>query len=87
MASTDSPAMSNDLLEQHPSQNPSQLNLLLAPYTGGTMTSRQLSCATRLAFREILVELGKRNLALPGVSAERTPAQDSLLDRALRGGE
>ncbi|WP_198161345.1 hypothetical protein [Variovorax sp. WDL1] len=75
--------MSNESQEPHPSQ----LDLLLAQYAGGTMTSRELSCATGLAFGEILVELGKRNLALPRVSAERTPAQDSLLERALRDGE
>ncbi|MDN8617997.1 hypothetical protein [Variovorax ginsengisoli] len=79
--------MANELLEPHPSQNPSPLDLLVARYAGGTMTSRELSSATGLTFGEILVELGKRNLALPRVSAERTPAQDSLLERALRGGE
>ena len=86
MASTESPVMANDLGE-HPSQNSSQLDLLLAQYAGGTLTSRELSHATGLAFGEILVELGKRNLPLPRVCAERTPAQDSLLERALRGGE
>lgn len=71
--------MSNELLKQQPSQNPS------AQYAGGTLTWRELSCLTGLAFGEILVELGKRNLALPHVSPKRTPAQDSFLERALRG--
>jgi len=61
------------------------LDLLLARYAGGSLTSRELSCVRGLAFGEILVELGKRNLALPRVSPKRTPALDSLLERALRG--
>jgi hypothetical protein len=78
--------MANDLGD-HSSQNPSQLDLLLAQYAGGTLTSRELWCATGLAFGEILLELGKRGLALPRVSPKRPPAQDSFLERALRGAE
>jgi hypothetical protein len=76
--------MANELVE-HPSQNP--FDLLLARYAGGTMNWRELSCATGRAFGEVLVELGRRNLALPRVSPKRTPGQDSLLERALRGAE
>lgn len=79
--------MSYELLEPQPSESPSKLDMLLARYASGTMTWRELAGATGLAFGEILVELGKRNLALPRVSAQRTPAQDSLLERALRGSE
>ena len=79
--------MSNESLEPQPMPNPSQLDLLLAQYAGGTATSRDVSCATGLSFGEILVELGKRGLALPRVAPQRAPAQDSLLERALRGAE
>lgn len=78
--------MSNELPEPQPVSNPSQLDQLLAQYAGGTVTSRELSCATGLSVGEILVELGKRDLALPRVAPQRTPAQDALLERALRSG-
>lgn len=63
--------------EPQPSESPSKLDMLLARYASGTMTSRELAGATGLAFGEILVELGKRNLALPRVSAQRTAAHGS----------
>jgi len=45
--------MSNEL----PGPKGPQLDLLLEQYAGGTLTSRELSGATGLAFGEILVEL------------------------------
>ena len=79
--------MSNDLPGASGPQSVLALDLLLARYAGGNLTSRELSCAAGLAFGQILVELGKRYLALPRVSPQRTAAQDSVLERALRGAE
>ena len=64
-----------------------QLDQLLALYSEGALSWRALSDSTDLAYGEVLVELGKRNLALPRVSPERRPEQDALFERALRGGE
>lgn len=58
---------------------------LLELYSGGVLGWRQFRCSTGLAFGEVLVELGKRGLALPRVTPERRPEQDALLERALGG--
>lgn len=67
------------------SQNRLQLELLLGSYAKGTLTWAELSRATGLAYGEVLVELGRRGLALPRVSPKRRPEQDALFERALRG--
>ena len=64
-----------------------QLDQPLALYSEGALSWRELSDSTGLAYGEVLVELGKRKLALPRVSPERRPEQDALFERALRGGE
>lgn len=69
------------------SQNRLQVELLLGLYAKGTLTWRELSRSTGLAYGEVLIELGKRGLALPRVSPKRRPEQDALFERALRGGE
>ena len=68
------------------SQNRLQLELLLGLYAKGTLTWRELSRSTGLAYGEVLIELGKRGLALPRVSPKRRPEQDALFERALSGG-
>ncbi|MFZ3120499.1 MAG: type II toxin-antitoxin system prevent-host-death family antitoxin [Variovorax sp.] len=69
------------------SQNSLQLELLLGLYAKGSVTWRELSRSTGLAYGEVLVELGRRGLSLPRVSPKRRPEQDALFERALRGGE
>lgn len=69
------------------SQNSLQLELLLGLYAKGSVTWRELSRSTGLAYGEVLVELGKRGLSLPLVAPKRRPEQEALFERALRGGE
>jgi hypothetical protein len=64
-----------------------QLALRLELYAKGSLTWRELSRSTGLAYGEILIELGKHGLALPRVAPKRRPAQDALFERALRGDE
>lgn len=68
------------------SRNRLQLDELLTLFANGKLTWRELSRSTDLAYGEVLVELGKRGLALPRVSPKRRPEQDALFERALRGG-
>lgn len=66
-------------------QNRLQLELLLGLYAKGSLTWRELSRSTGLAYGEVLVELGRRGLALPRVRPKRRPEQDALFERMLRG--
>ena len=63
------------------------LDKLIELYAAGSMTGAELESTTGLAFGEVLVELGKRGLALPRVSPDRRPDQDALFERAVGGGE
>jgi hypothetical protein len=69
------------------SQNRPPIDQVLASYAAGALSWREISDSTGLAYGEVLVELGKRNLALPRVFPESRPVQDALFERALRGGE
>ncbi|SCK11243.1 hypothetical protein VAR608DRAFT_0558 [Variovorax sp. HW608] len=80
-------ATSNSNSKQPESHNRLQLARLLELYAKGSLTWRELSRLTGLAYGEILIELGKRRLALPRVAPKRRPVQDALFERALRGDE
>ncbi|WP_431273197.1 type II toxin-antitoxin system prevent-host-death family antitoxin [Variovorax ureilyticus] len=67
------------------SRNRLHLELLLGLYAKGSLTWRELSRSTGLAYGEVLVELGSRGLAPPRVSPKRRPEQDALFERMLRG--
>lgn len=62
-----------------------ELDWLLTRYSEGALSWREVSDSTDLAYGEVLVELGKRNLAQPRVSPKRRPEQDALFECALRG--
>lgn len=66
-----------------------ELDKLLAEYSAGSLTRRELEAATGLWFGEILNELAKRELALPKVDTRPmyNQAQTALFNRIFKKGD
>ena len=61
-----------------------RLATLAALYSAGKVAWRQIADETGASFGEVLLELAKRNLPLPRVSAEKRPQQLAHFKAVLR---
>lgn len=64
-----------------------KLDELVRLYAMGNLSWVDLASSTGLAYGDVLIELGKRGLAVPRGVPNRRPAQDALFERALGGGQ
>ena len=72
------------ILSPAPAKPTDNLGQLAALYAGGGIEWRKLADETGASFGDLLLELARQKLALPAVTAKKSPKQVALFHEVLR---